>query len=570
MGERTWISLGVGVLALLVPAAAQAASARVRALNAVASGTVTIQVDARPKAVKLAPGRESERFSVAAGTHTFTALRGKRTVAARRIAVASGERVTVVYASDDGHAEIRLLREPAATAGTTMLRVANYAPDAGLIDVRVGGLVVARGLDYNRATVALRVAPAVSPAGLATVSARPQAGAVLTAPQPLVLATRSVGIFVIVPRGTSSRLLRLAYDTAPPTPTRQPAVTGTRRFGNAVRCDGGAWTPAGATVTRRWTVDGADAGAASSFALTTASSAGHVVGCTVTATSKGMTTKTRVAFALPLAPASVLLPFIEVPAGQLLVGDIASCNTGSWTGSPTGFAIRWVRLADESVIGTGPTFTLGLGQNGIVNSLACEVVATNDGGQSQRARSANTVGLGIAPAVTIVPASKPAPTTVSRDAFFQWSIGGGGADTVDCSLDGAPFGPCIGTLAQTYHLLATSALGVAHTFSVRVTNPVASATDTYPWTVQQLLTSLGVTPGDQEPAAAFDLGYVLTDAAATVTCRLNAAGVLGPVVDPCPSPQNFPDPGPGHHTVTVTASNSTGTDTQSIAWDFLP
>ena len=38
--------------------------------------------------------------------------------------------------------------------------------------------------------------------------------------------------------------------------------------------------------------------------------------------------------------------------------------------------------------------------------------------------------------------------------FFEWTIGGGGADTIECSLDLGPFSEreCIGQLAQTYHL----------------------------------------------------------------------------------------------------------------------
>ena len=58
--------------------------------------------------------------------------------------------MTVVYASDEATPGLRLIREPSPVTGTTMLRVANYSEDAGLVDVRVGGLVVARGLDYNR------------------------------------------------------------------------------------------------------------------------------------------------------------------------------------------------------------------------------------------------------------------------------------------------------------------------------------------------------------------------------------------------------------------------------------
>ncbi len=302
-------------LGLLVPAAAQAASARVRALNAAPSGTVTFRVDRVAKATRLGVRRESPRFSVRPGPHTFTAVRGSRTVARRGIVVRSGERVTVAYAVNRaGRAELRLLREPSPTAGAAQLRVANYAATAGAVDVRAGALVVASGLRYGR-TTATRMEPGSSSTGLATVTARTALGAVSTGTQPLVLATRSVGIFVLVPRGGGPQLLRLAYDTPPPTPTRQPAVTGTRRFGNVVRCERDTWTPKGATVRRQWSVDGVAAGTSAALALTTAAHAGRTIGCAVTATANGMTTTARTSFALSPAPRLLTTPFVEFPGG---------------------------------------------------------------------------------------------------------------------------------------------------------------------------------------------------------------------------------------------------------------
>ena len=151
--------------------------------------------------------------------------------------------MTIAYAVNRGQPELRLLREPAASSGAAQLRVANYAPRAGAVDVRAGGLVLARGLRFGATTVARRIPPGFSPTGLATIAARTRQGVDVAGTQPLVLATRSVGIFVLVPRGSDAQLLRLAYDVAPPTPTRQPAVTGTRRFGNVVRCERDTWTP---------------------------------------------------------------------------------------------------------------------------------------------------------------------------------------------------------------------------------------------------------------------------------------------------------------------------------------
>ena len=574
MSGRTWISLGLCALGLLLPSAAQAASARVRVLNAAPSGTVTFRVDSVARATRLGVRRESVRFSLRPGPHTFTAVRGSRTVARRAIVVSSGERLTVAYAVNRaGRGELRLLREPAPTAGAAQLWVANYAATAGAVDVRAGALAVATGLRYGL-TTATRMEPGSSSTGLAAVTARTALGAVSTGTQPLVLATRSVGIFVLVPRGRSPQLLRLAYDTPPPSPTRQPAVTGTRRFGNVVRCERDTWTPKGATVRRQWSVDGVAAGTSAALALTTAAHAGRTIGCAVTATANGMATTVRTSFALSPAPRLLTTPFVEFPGGTLGPGDIATCNTGTWSVPAPELAIRWIRIGSGEVIGTGPTYTLHLpDDNGITQSLGCDVVAATDGGASPRVRSINTIALGIAPTVAIILPSRP-PDPTATDAFFDWAIGGGGADSVECSLDGAPFVDCIGQFAQTYHLPAPGPDGADHTFAVRVTNVVATATDTWKWTIlpKPPILTLG-TPVPREPTdTTASFSWTLGGGAATVACDLDGAAVpcaaTGVTLD---TPATDADG--DSHTLTVTATNvnpTTPTDSGAYTWKVLP
>ena len=214
-GFSPWVRVGgscsgVGLIALLAAGAAQAASGRVRALNAGPSGAVTLVVDGEGDGPPSSPpAKVSRRFAVAAGT-TRSGRARHATVASRRSRVESGERLTVVLHGDrwprrccDCCASPRGGGDDHASGS----RTTRATP--ALVDVRVGGLAVARGLDYSRAMVPAGSPRRSSPTGLATVTAVAHAGAVLTAAQPLVLATRSVGIFA-----TRAARPRLAPDPA--------------------------------------------------------------------------------------------------------------------------------------------------------------------------------------------------------------------------------------------------------------------------------------------------------------------------------------------------------------------
>jgi hypothetical protein len=144
--------------------------------------------------------------------------------------------------------------------------------------------------------------------------------------------------------------------------------------------------------------------------------------------------------------------------------------------------------------------------------------------------SLNRIALGIAPTVSIVEASKPMSGTVIREARFDWTIGGGGADTVECSLDGRPFTECIGQFAQAYGAarLTTGPSGVNHTFSVRVTNAVSTATDSHPWKIEPLPPTLTMQSGPADPTTATTATFGWTiggGGAASVACMLDGATV---------------------------------------------
>ncbi len=347
VGGRTWISLGVCTLGLLLPAVAQAAErACARAQRGAVRGG---HVPGRRRRAGDRP-RRPEGVAAVLAPPGPAHVHGRPRHAHRR---ASQHPPRQRRAGHD-----RLRREPrparAAPAARAALRAAARR-SCGSPTTRRGrvrstsapaGWCWRAACGFGATTVARRIPPGFSPTGLATIAARTRQGVDVAGTQPLVLATRSVGIFVLVPRGSGAQLLRLAYDVAPPTPTRQPAVTGTRRFGNAVRCERDTWTPKSAEIERQWTVDGAAAGSSTALALTTAAHAGHAIGCTVTATASGMTTRrahdVRAAGGAEAGRAS---RSSSSPRGRSCPATSLTCNTGDLDGAVAAtFAIRWIRI----------------------------------------------------------------------------------------------------------------------------------------------------------------------------------------------------------------------------------
>jgi hypothetical protein len=181
------------------------------------------------------------------------------------------------------------------------------------------------------------------------------------------------------------------------------------------------------------------------------------------------------------------------------------------------------------------------------------------------------------PPIVAIGATKPTDPTTATDATFGWTISGGGATAVTCSLDGAAFVACATALSQTYNgPLATAAGGMMHTFSVHATNAnpasasTPSATASYNWVVAPPLptvTGVSVTPGDLATSGPFVVNFTVGGLATAVTCKLDSDPAVA-----CSDGQSFPDPGILQltHTMLVTATNFTGDGTGSVDWTYVP
>ena len=77
----------------------------------------------------------------------------------------------------------------------------------------------------------------------------------------------------------------------------------------------------------------------------------------------------------PLAPRGGGISIRAVPQ----VGHIATCESGSWSGSPT-YAYRFLDSADNQALQSGPSATYRLTAADIGIPISCEVLASNAGG----------------------------------------------------------------------------------------------------------------------------------------------------------------------------------------------
>ncbi len=181
-----------------------------------------------------------------------------------------------------------------------------------------------------------------------------------------------------------------------------------------------------------------------------------------------------------------------------------------------------------------------------------EVQATDLAGNTDPTPASFTWTLDtVAPVVTIDEgaAGTPPALTNSTDAHFEWTNDDPGA-TVECSLDGAPFGPCDTATTQDYTGLSSG----EHTFTVRATDTAGNVgSDSYMWEIDTVGPVVTI-DGPDEFTSSTDAEFTWTaDEAATYECDLDGGGFTT-----CDSPESFMGLAEGPHTFTVRATDSFG------------
>lgn len=177
------------------------------------------------------------------------------------------------------------------------------------------------------------------------------------------------------------------------------------------------------------------------------------------------------------APANTAPPAIS---GTPSVGQTLTCSTGTWSGSPTGYAYQWKQ--DSLAIGSATTSSYVVQSGDQGHALTCTVTATNTGGSASATSSAVNVGV-----------SQSAPVNQSAPAITGTAVQGGSLACSSGTWSGSPTGygyqwnrdgSAIGGATGTSYVVQAADVGHTLTCTVTATNGAGSAA----------ATSAGVTP----------------------------------------------------------------------------
>jgi hypothetical protein len=169
-------------------------------------------------------------------------------------------------------------------------------------------------------------------------------------------------------------------------------------------------------------------------------------------------------------PVNTAVPAITTD-GSPAVGETVSCDTGTWTGSPTSYAYQWKRDGVAISGATGSTYTIVSADAG--TALTCTVTATN--GVGSASATSGAVAVPAAPVNTVAPAvttdGTPATGETITSDHGTWT--GTGITYAYQWYRGVS--PITGETAASYTLLVTDE-GANITCRVTATNGGGSAT----------------------------------------------------------------------------------------------
>lgn len=179
---------------------------------------------------------------------------------------------------------------------------------------------------------------------------------------------------------------------APPANTVLPAVTGTAAQGSTLTTDDGTWSGSPSAYSYQWqrsaTAAGSSfsniTGATSDTYVLTSSDVGRRIRCRVTALNAGGSTTASSGYTdviLSTAPVNTVAPAIT---GTATVGQALTCDTGTWTNSPTAYAYQWRRCDEDGLfcvdIEEANSSTYLLVDADETNTVRCTVSAVNNSG----------------------------------------------------------------------------------------------------------------------------------------------------------------------------------------------
>lgn len=260
----------------------------------------------------------------------------------------------------------------------------------------------------------------------------------------------------------SLALAPAALALGPPINTSPPVISGSPQPGQTLTCSPGTWSnaPSGTTYAFAWQRDATSTISTTNQYVVATGDVGHLLTCTVIATSGGfsslpaLSTPPTLVLALPLAPTETALPVIT---GTPDAGSAVFCSSGSWTNSPTSYAYTWQRNATAIAGATSSTYTLSASDVG--NAVTCAVVASNAVGSSVPAIS-----------LPIMPSAAPTGTGGGSGSGGSGSGSGSGSASLGGSGSGSGAGGAGSSGAKTLqHKPSLTAFSVSpHRLLVKV------------------------------------------------------------------------------------------------------
>ncbi|HSV38934.1 MAG TPA: hypothetical protein VLI04_09260, partial [Nocardioidaceae bacterium] len=161
------------------------------------------------------------------------------------------------------------------------------------------------------------------------------------------------------------------------------SITGTTKVGQKITCS----ITAGATITYKWTKNGAEvAGVTTKDVTVPASWLNGSVTCSATVTKNATSvTQTSAAktIALGNAPVATVKPKLK---GTFKVGKIITCAKGTWSPTPDSYKYAWFRGAKKIAGATKATYKLVKADKG--KKVACQVTVKKAGHADGKAKSA--------------------------------------------------------------------------------------------------------------------------------------------------------------------------------------